>query len=248
MALHAHLSISRLFSFLILMGLITGCAPATVAPTATLLPPTATQLPSPTITTTLTPTATLTSTATVTPTFTPVFTATLTQTPTVTVTPTPHLVYNQPGTYDLTRCYFLTDSITTEVYFMFCVYRVVVQADLTMKFFVYWQIHNFLENGTKESDIDNPGVYLTDNLGNHYTFTEAGDGAVNSVKFRNDQPIYGWYLFPPGKDGAIVFSLHDDCINVSVELSGRSYRLPCRFENTAMTASDIRLVQSVYGE
>ena len=130
---------------------------------------------------------------------------------------------------------------------MFCVYRVVVQADKTMKFFVYWQAHHF-EYMTKESDANNTGIYLTDNLGNQYAFTEAGAAAVTPEQFGRDKPVYGWYLFPAAKDGATIFSIHDDCINVSIDSGGYSIREPCWFKNSPMIVSDIRLIQQVYGE
>jgi len=67
-----------------------------------------------------------------------------------------------------------------ERYFKFCVIRVIVLADMTMKFYVTWEL-NFVSGAIKISDVKNSDIYITDNLGNNYAFIQAGSGAASDV-------------------------------------------------------------------
>ncbi len=229
-----------IFSVLVLLGLLAGCAPATAVPTATPLPPTETQPPSPTVTATLSPTATLTCTptATITPTATPNATATTTLTPTVTTTPTPHLVYNQPGTYNLNLCYYHSYGVQggVERYEKTCVVSVIVLADKTLKFYLSWEF-NLSYGETKISDANDPNIYLTDNLGNRYAFTQVGGDAAKNVGVANGRLINGWFLFPQAKEGATLFAFHYELGFSMSGVPGVGY-MP-------LTIPGIRLVQSL---
>jgi hypothetical protein len=165
------------------LGWVTGCALVKVVPTATPVPPTQTPEPSQTATVTLspTPTFTLTPSPSPTPSFTVTLTATVTPTATVTKTPTPHQVINAPGTYDFgfLRCYGVSFGSRNgkDLFFQYCVTRVVISEDKTITFFVQW----VLEVGF---DIPRPTrdamtVYLTDNLGNQSAFTAAGGDGLS---------------------------------------------------------------------
>ena len=63
---------------------------------------------------------------------------------------------------------------------------------------------------TKYSDVGDPNMYITDNLGNRYDHIRLGGAAARDVHFSNRQTAYGWYAFPPAKDGATSFTFHDD--------------------------------------
>jgi hypothetical protein len=199
------------------LGIFTSCEPALALPTETQIQATNTLQPSstasytprPTFTRTWTPTLTLTYTSTATITTTP----TITETETATITPTLHPVYNDPGDYyyDMTRCARITfwvDVNEQEWYKQMCVKRVVVLEDRTMQFFVQWKSHFGWPIYHKQSDENNPNIYITDNNGVHYSMIEAGGDAVGAHDLRYDQALEGWFRFGPPEEGAIVLTFH----------------------------------------
>jgi hypothetical protein len=63
--------------------------------------------------------------------------------------------------------------------------------------------------GSKLSDENNPDMYLTDNLGNHYSFIGLGGFAAKRVKLHGGVTYPDAFTFPPAKPGADTFTFHD---------------------------------------
>jgi len=195
----------------------------TSTPTFTHTPtptPTFTHTPTLTPTFTHTPSPTLTPTHTPTPTATPSPTATPTHTPIPTNTPTPTPPYNQPGIYpfqDHCGKAFLGD---TEAHWLMCVESVEVRPDSYMQFNITWTAFvagTGYDGLLKYSDVGNPNMYVTDDIGNRYDHVELGGEAKNTRLFCHGETIYGWYLFTPAQSGSTSFVFHDDDQSVQIE-------------------------------
>ena len=100
-----------------------------------------------------------------------------------------------------------------------CVESVEVYRDGTMRFNVSWQaeIEEGLEVGGqpvyalhKSSDVGNTNMYVTDDRGNRYNFIDLGDAASEDIYIPNEEKATGWYLFQPPREGARLFTFHDD--------------------------------------
>ncbi len=174
-------------------------------PTSTNSPPPSTIVATQTFTPEPSETPTLTLTPTPSPSFTPTptFTETPTDTPTPTITPTPTAVYNAPGLYVIGKC------VELKVHVLFCVLNVNVLANGSMVFNVSWKSLISNVSITKKSDLNNPNMYLTDNLGNRYNHVEVGGDAALRIKMEPKQVIYGYFAFPPALPGATSFQFHD---------------------------------------
>jgi hypothetical protein len=60
----------------------------------------------------------------------------------------------------------------------------------------------------KHSDVGNQDMYLTDGQGNRYDHTQVGGDFARELSLTNGQTISGWFLFPPPKSGARVFTFN----------------------------------------
>jgi hypothetical protein len=150
-----------------------------------------------------------TSTPTVTPTFAPAYTRTA----------DPNKEYNEPGTYWIYKCkpyptggnFSGADSVT------FCLNTIVVNEDRTMKINVNWKV---LTTGDfiKPSDNNNPNIFLTDNLGNQYRYSQAGGCAAAEFRFyKPGNDCNGWFMFPAPRPGATSFRYNDSNVLFSID-------------------------------
>ncbi len=70
---------------------------------------------------------------------------------------------------------------------------------------------------TKRSDVGNPDMFITDNLGNHYSFIALAGDAARRVRCANEVPLQGSFTFPPALPGAHTFTFHDSDNGVTIE-------------------------------
>ena len=201
------------------IGMATPSEIQTASPTAI---PSSTQASVSTATPSSTPTgipnATISNTATALP------TSTASNTPVPTALPTsetPQFAYNQPGSYDFSgHCGQISILIGVlengQPYSMtvdMCVFRVDVLDSGEMLFNIVWTAHipgggNYY--ATKGSDVGNPNMNVTDNLGNRYDHIALYGIAGQNAALRDGQSGYGSYLFPAAQPGATSFTFHDD--------------------------------------
>ncbi|MFC1935292.1 AAA family ATPase [Chloroflexota bacterium] len=189
-------------------------APAPVVPAVST--PTPTPTPSPTSTPTATPP---TPTPPPTPTATPP-TPTPPPTPTATPpTPTPTPIPPAPGVYQFERCGIPPIGGEERTRVKLCVESVEVYPEGTMKFITSWQAE--IEEGlvvsgqpvaalVKGSDVGNTNMYVTDDRGNRYDFIDLGGAARDETTIPSGEKATGWYLFSPPREGARLFTFHDD--------------------------------------
>ena len=97
-----------------------------------------------------------------------------------------------------------------------CITRVRIRLDGQMYFDMNWSAQ-FLTNDFnyiyKNSDANNPNMYITDNLGNRYDHVATGGAAAQITyfyRFGGPSSADGWFLFPAARSGANVFTFHDD--------------------------------------
>jgi predicted outer membrane repeat protein len=96
-----------------------------------------------------------------------------------------------------------------------CVTGVRIRQDGQMYFDTHW-LAEFLDSRVtsiyKNSDAENPNMYITDNLGNRYGHVAVGGAAAQTTYFYPSGPTSaeGWFLFPRAQAGATVFTFHVD--------------------------------------
>ncbi len=203
-------SVRRLALFVFCIGCMvmsgcTGSAPAvTPAPQDTAAPATPTDAPS------LPPTATAPTSPTLTPTPAP------TQTAIFTPTPTPFRTVNGylPGKYNTSGCVnyspYLTANYSAQV--KFCVWFIEILRDGTMCVTVSWNVEYNAEaigkSVKKSGDVNNPNMFMMDNLGNRYDLI-GGGGDSNATTFWGNTLLTGWFLFPEPKPGITSLTFWD---------------------------------------
>ncbi len=131
-------------------------------------------------------------------------------------------IFISPGIYSINSCvdssvYAASDGTyigeLTE-----CVPSVEVRADGYMQFNFTWTL-DFADDSyhiNKYDDADNPNMYITDNLGNHYDHVEVGGAAAHTETMYDNEPVEGWFLFVPAKQSATTFIFHDDDQGISI--------------------------------
>jgi hypothetical protein len=206
-----------LFSLIFLVGCAAPqSAPAAASPTekpAQALSPSETPIPSATVTSSPSALPTSTPTATILPSLTPTPTSTTEPTQTPTATPAGF----QPGIYGVGGC----ERITLSGFWWvdLCLINAEIKRDQTMVFNVTWlpYIPGRGPRVTKYSDKNNPNMYITDNLGNHYSFIELGGDAAQDVRLIHERIMHGSYTFPPALPGAHTFTFHDSDNGVEIQ-------------------------------
>jgi hypothetical protein len=184
---------------------------STLSPTNTkqsAIPSTLTQVPSVSATIKLRPTGTNT------PTQKPIATTTTT----MTLTPTLAISSLVPGVYSGGGCLDYTLVKKTNygwpwASFIWCVEYVEIHPDGSMIFVMSWNLYDYSEGLTaitKRSDVNNPKMYLTDNLGNRYDSIIVSDNGAGDLVMVKDVTYYGTFTFRPPKPGANRFTFHDD--------------------------------------
>jgi len=125
-------------------------------------------------------------------------------------TPTISILY--AGEYPQGKTYVST--LPQGVEKTFTLDRVEVLTDGTMRFQVRLGVRiapgSAATAVAKQSDTGNRDMYLTDAQGNRYDHTQVGGDFARDVSLANGQTISGWFLFPPPKAGARVFTFHVD--------------------------------------
>ncbi len=99
------------------------------------------------------------------------------------------------------------------VSFTWCVEYVEIHPDGSMIFVLSWKFFDSSEGVsevTKRSDVNNPKMYLTDNLGNRYDSIIVSGDAADDIVMQKDITYYGTFTFRPPKPGANRFTFHDD--------------------------------------
>jgi hypothetical protein len=96
-----------------------------------------------------------------------------------------------------------------------CVTGVRIRQDGQMYFDTRWFAEFLAPRVTsiyKNSDAENPNMYITDNLGNRYGHVAVGGAAAQTTYFYPSGPTSaeGWFLFPRAQAGATVFTFHVD--------------------------------------
>ena len=141
-----------------------------------------------------------------------------------------------PGVYSVQKCGLppVVEQLP-ELRLKLCVETVEVFPEGTMKFNISWtaQIPQGLVDNSgmpvrsigKASDVGNRNMYITDDRGNRYDFTALGgaaslEGAAeeeliavgdqNYLVIPDGRTVAGWFLFTPPKEGARLFTFHDD--------------------------------------
>ncbi len=97
--------------------------------------------------------------------------------------------------------------------FTWCVEYVEIHPDGSMIFVLSWKLLNMSEgitSVTKRGDVNNPNMYLTDNLGNRYDAITVSGEAAFDITMSKDVTYYGTFTFRPPKPGANRFVFHDD--------------------------------------
>lgn len=124
------------------------------------------------------------------------------------------------GTYPIGRCGLPPLDAEQRAWVELCVNSVEVLEDGQMMFRISWGAR--IGEGVltpeglpatalqKPSDIGNRNMYVTDNLGNRYDFTDLGEAANEDTIIRKDENVQGWFLFPPPQPDAKLFTFHDD--------------------------------------
>jgi hypothetical protein len=190
--------------------------PASTKSEATLAQPAI--LPTGTSTLVKLPTASSTFTPTSTSTFTPTQQPSNTPSSTSTSVPTLASVSLVPGVYSGGGCLDYTLVKKTNygwpwASFIWCVEYVEIHPDGSMIFVMSWNLYDYSEGLTaitKRSDVNNPKMYLTDNLGNRYDSIIVSDNGAGDLVMVKDVTYYGTFTFRPPKPGANRFTFHDD--------------------------------------
>lgn len=60
-------------------------------------------------------------------------------------------------------------------------------------------------------------MYLMDNLWNSYPHVDTGGCAKFQQGFKDLETCYGWFIFPPAKEGAHWFRFYDDDNDSSID-------------------------------
>jgi hypothetical protein len=149
--------------------------------------------------------------------------------PSDSLTPTPAdmpvRVYNAPGKYTFhDKCLFSMDMTMESggpadpvpafrmAELWVCVTGVLVESDLTMQFEVEYSLTPTEPDSgyvVRDTDRDNRNIFLTDDQGGRYEFTQVGGCAAKEMRTeRETLRCSGWFLFPPSKPGATVFDFH----------------------------------------
>ncbi len=207
----------NILAVVICFGLLCGCGPKPAAapavePAAPQASATVALLPS--SSPALTPTAEAAPTSTRTATSTPSPSAT----PAPSASPTPAASGLRPGMYDASGC---TEwSSANRFTINWCVEGMEVLDDGYIQVGMSWTL-TFLIYGitsvTKLSDAGNKNMFMRDDLGNRYNQVNSGRAASNKTKFELNQPIYGWFLFPPAAAGASSFAFNDQDLHIAIE-------------------------------
>jgi tRNA A-37 threonylcarbamoyl transferase component Bud32 len=110
-------------------------------------------------------------------------------------------------------------NMAPDIYMIFCVKQVAVQADGALKVDVSWegQYRDKTFQLQKSSDANNPNMYLVDNLGNRYNHTQAGGAAAEDIVLAHGQTAAGWFIFPPPQPGATTFIFKDDDLGHNID-------------------------------
>lgn len=137
----------------------------------------------------------------------------------MTLTSTP--AYNLAGYYTIGLCTYRSEYSEPN-YLKVCVDHVIINPDLSMKFYINWRTHfpdtcpyrlmNRCVGPKPNLLISHTAIYLTDDLGNRYDYTSFGPpGTPNPPRFngRDDSITYG-FTFPAPKKGATHFTYHQD--------------------------------------
>jgi len=69
----------------------------------------------------------------------------------------------------------------------------------------------------KWTDVNNPDMYLTDNIGNRYMAIGWGESADETVRMAVGSIYYGTFTFPPAQAGATIFTFHDSDNGVTID-------------------------------
>jgi hypothetical protein len=92
---------------------------------------------------------------------------------------------------------------------------VIVEEDDRMKFNFSWTVYfEYAGTATKESEAEDEGIQVEDDLGNIYRPVETGGCADQSTILstptdNGDASCSGWFLFPPAAPDATIFRYTD---------------------------------------
>ncbi|MEE8442507.1 MAG: ATP-binding protein [Dehalococcoidia bacterium] len=143
-------------------------------------------------------------------------------TPTILPSATPTPVPPATGVYLFERCGIELEASSEEplARLKLCVESVEVSQEGIMQFNVSWtaEIKENLVDASgrplnalkKDSDEGNTNMYVTDDRGNRYDFTDLGGAARETTIIQNGEKATGWFLFPPPRKNARLFTFHDD--------------------------------------
>ena len=102
-------------------------------------------------------------------------------------------------TFPVSQCDIIT-VIADEVAVEACVQQVEELEDESLRFTVSWGalITSPQHSGvTKASDEGNNNLFILDEAGTLYNFTNLGGAAKDEVVIKKDETVFGWFLFPP---------------------------------------------------
>jgi hypothetical protein len=131
--------------------------------------------------------------------------------------------YSTPGVYPLGYSYSdstQNGSITATI--SITIESVEVYENLEIGLNIKWDLS--IQNGfglysiAKYSDYLNPDMYLTDNLGNHYSMIDAFGYGVGYISTTSNTSENGTLVYPPVLNGIELLIFHDDDIGKVIEL------------------------------
>jgi len=98
-----------------------------------------------------------------------------------------------------------------------CVTGVEVRINGDMQFNYSWGFELYYPSITKYSDNGNTNMFIRDNLGNRYDHFDVGGAAASTTTVYDGDVIDGWFLFPPAKNDALIFTFYDDDTNIVLD-------------------------------
>ena len=131
---------------------------------------------------------------------------------------TPARVPVEQGAYAIDRC--ALPPVDQMAWVELCVQSVDVLETGELRFNMSWGARiaegALTEQGTpanallKLSDVGNSNIYVIDDQGNRYDFTDLGGASAEDTDILKDKVVNGWFLFPQPQPGAKLYTFHDD--------------------------------------
>ncbi|MCZ6891509.1 MAG: ATP-binding protein [Chloroflexi bacterium] len=124
----------------------------------------------------------------------------------------------EQGAYAIDRC--ALPPVDQMAWVELCVQSVDVLETGELRFNMSWGARiaqgALTEQGTpanallKRSDVGNSNIYVIDDQGNRYDFTDLGGASAEDTNILRDNVVNGWFLFPQPQPGAKLYTFHDD--------------------------------------